>query len=213
PQQDLLNALTWLSSSDWERKLRGLFNIGCLAVYHSEVLLSRLHAVSLAVTKEVNNLRSRVSRFAMSTLGKLCSTMKKDMDPEVDEITRVLLQKTGDSHNFIQKAANRCLGIMVESVTPSRAMTALVASGVQHCNVLVRKCAAEHLLTVVVRIGPKKLLSGKSCSINLLVQTLLKLAQDSYLDTRCYGQKMLHVLMSHRDFDRYLKKTSPSHDL
>ncbi|NXN98406.1 TGRM2 protein, partial [Rhinopomastus cyanomelas] len=213
PHQELLSALTWLSSSDWEQKFRGLFNVGCLATYHSDVLLSKLHAVSLAVTKEVNNLRSRVSCFAMSTLGKLCSTMKKGMDLQVDEITRVLLQKSGDSHDFIQKTASRCLGVVVESVTPARAMSALMANGVQHRNILVRKCAAEHLLTVVEKIGAKKLLSGKWGSTDLLVQTLVKLAQDSCPDTRCYGRRMLYVLMSHRDFDRYLKKTSPSHDL
>lgn len=58
--------------------------------------------------------------------------MKKDMDPEVDEITRALLQKMGDTSDFIQKAANRSLGIMVGSVTSERAMTALMASGLQY---------------------------------------------------------------------------------
>ena len=63
--------------------------------------------------------------------------MKKHMDHEVDEVARVLLQKMGDSSEFIQKAANRSLGIMVESVTPARAMAALMASGVQYVILLL----------------------------------------------------------------------------
>ncbi|KAF1435155.1 TOG array regulator of axonemal microtubules protein 2, partial [Spheniscus magellanicus] len=213
PQQALLNTLTWLSSDDWQQKAKGLFSVRRLAICHSEILLCRLHDVALAVTKEVNNLRSKVSRFAISTLGELFRTMKKHMDHEVDEIARVLLQRMGDSSEFIQKAASQSLGIMVDSVTPARAMTALMASGVQHRNALVRKCAAEHLLTVMEQMGAEKLLSGTRDSTELLVCTVVKLAQDCHQDTRCYGRKMLNVLMSHKKFDRYLKRSAPSRDL
>ncbi|KFV48057.1 Protein FAM179A, partial [Gavia stellata] len=196
-----------------QEKAKGLFSVRRLAICHSEVLLCRLHDVSLAVTKEVNNLRSKVSRFAISVLGELFRTLKKHMDHEVDEVARVLLQKMGDSSEFIQKAANKSLGIMVGSVTPARAMTALMASGIQHRNVLVRKCAAEHLLTTMERIGAEKLLSGTGDSTELLVRAVVKLAQDCNPDTRCYGRKMLNILMNHQKFDRYLKRSAPSRDL
>ncbi|EOB06824.1 Uncharacterized protein FLJ43249-like protein, partial [Anas platyrhynchos] len=213
PEQGLLDALAWLSSNDWQLKGKGLFSIRRLAICHSEILLGRLHDVTLAVTKEVNNLRSKVSRFAISTLGELFRAMKKHMDQEVEEVARALLQKTGDSSEFIQKAADRSLGIMVASVTPARAMTAILASGVNHRNVLVRKSAAEHLLTVMEQIGAEKLLSGTRDSTELLVHTLVKLAQDCNQDTRFYGRKMLNILMSHPKFDGYLKQFLPSRDL
>ncbi|KAI6071497.1 TOG array regulator of axonemal microtubules protein 2 isoform X1 [Aix galericulata] len=213
PEQGLFDALAWLSSSDWQLKGKGLFSIRRLAICHSEILLGRLHDVTLAVTKEVNNLRSKVSRFAISTLGELFRIMKKHMDQEVEEVARALLQKTGDSSEFIQKAADRSIGIMVASVTPARAMTAILASGVNHRNVLVRKSAAEHLLTVMEQIGAEKLLSGTRDSTELLVHTLVKLAQDCNQDTRFYGRKMLNILMSHPKFDGYLKQFLPSRDL
>lgn len=58
--------------------------------------------------------------------------MKKHMDQEVEEISRVLLQKAGDSSEFIQKAADQCLDVMAQNVTPSRAMAALMANGVKY---------------------------------------------------------------------------------
>ncbi|XP_037751499.1 TOG array regulator of axonemal microtubules protein 2 isoform X1 [Chelonia mydas] len=245
PEQGLIDALKWLNSNDWSLKEKGLFSIKCLATCHSEVLFCRLHDVSLAVTREVSNLRSKVSRFAISTLGELFRTMKKHMDQDVDEIARVLLHKTGDCSEFIQKAADRSLGIMVRSVTPMRAMAALMAGGVKyvtlplselcslttcfvgnengeeegipsalcHRNPPVRKCAAEHLLTVMEQIGAEKLLSGTRDNTELLVQTLVKLAQDCNQDTRFYGRKMLNVLMPHPKFDGYLKQSLPSHNL
>ncbi|NXE56094.1 TGRM2 protein, partial [Casuarius casuarius] len=213
PEQGLGDALGWLGSSDWQLKGKGLFSIRRLAICHSEILLCRLHDVSLAVTKEVNNLRSKVSRFAIGTLGELFRTMKKHMDQEVEEIARALLQKAGDSSEFIQKAADRSLRIMVGSVTPARAMAALMAGGVNHRNNLVRRCAAEHLLTVTEQIGAERLLSGSRESTELLVQALVKLAQDCNQDTRFYGRKMLNILMNHPKFDGYLKQSLPSHDL
>nr|XP_020648797.1 crescerin-2 [Pogona vitticeps] len=213
PEQGLVDALKWLNSNDWRLKEKGLFTIRCLATCHSEVLQCRLHDVSLAATKEVSNLRSKVSRFAIGTLEELFKTMKKQMDQDVEEISRVLLQKAGDSSEFIQKAADQSLGIMARNVTPSRSMAALVANGVSHRNPLIRKCAAEHLLTVVEQIGAEKLLSGNRENTEALVQTLVRLAQDRNQDTRFYGRKMLNILMSHSKFDGYLKQCLPSHDL
>ncbi|KAL8185583.1 UNVERIFIED_CONTAM: hypothetical protein K2H54_055300 [Gekko kuhli] len=213
PEQDLVDALKWLNSNDWQLKEKGLFIIRCLANCHSELLLCRLHDVSLAVTKEVSNLRSKVSQFAIGSLTELFKTLKKHMDQEAEEIARVLLQKVGDSSEFIQKAADQSLGIMAQSVTPSRALAALMTNGVNHRNPLVRKCAAEHLLTVMEQIGAKKLLSGSRESVETLVQTLVKLAQDCNQDTRFYGRKMLNILMSHSKFNGYLKQCPPSHDL
>uniref|UniRef100_A0A7M4ES07 TOG array regulator of axonemal microtubules 2 n=1 Tax=Crocodylus porosus TaxID=8502 RepID=A0A7M4ES07_CROPO len=135
------------------------------------------------------------------------------MDQEVEETVRVLLQKTGDSSEFIQKVADQSLGLMVGNVTPARAMAALTANGVNHRNPLIRRCTAEHLLTVVEQIGAEKLLSGTRDSTELLVRTLVKLAQDSNQDTRFYGRKMLNILMPHPKFDGYLKQCLPSHDL
>ncbi|NWS49776.1 TGRM2 protein, partial [Probosciger aterrimus] len=167
-----------------EEKTKGLSSVRRLAICHSEVLLRRLHDVSLAVTKEVNNLRWKVSLLALSTLGELFRTMKKHMDPEVDEVTRVLLQRMGNCSMSIQKAANQCLRIMVGSVTPARAMTALMASGIHYRNILVRKCAAEHLLTTMERTGAQKLLSGTRYSTELLFRAVVKLAQDCHQDIR-----------------------------
>lgn len=52
------------------------------------------------------------------------------MDPEAEEVTRCLLQKMGNSGEFIQKAAHRALRSMVGHVSPTRALLALTSAGV-----------------------------------------------------------------------------------
>uniref|UniRef100_A0A8C0CWZ0 TOG array regulator of axonemal microtubules 2 n=1 Tax=Balaenoptera musculus TaxID=9771 RepID=A0A8C0CWZ0_BALMU len=213
PELGLVDALLCLGRSDWQVKEKGLVSIQRLAACHSEVLAGRLHEVSLAVTGEVTNLRSKVSRLAISTLGELFRALKKNMDQEAEEIARSLLQKMGNTSKFIQRAASRSLGAMVEHVTPTRSLVALTSAGIYHRNPLVRKCTAEHLSVVLEQIGAEKLLSGTRESTDMLVHNLVRLAQDSNQDTRFYGRKMVNILMSNTRFDAFLKQSLPSHDL
>ncbi|XP_036922745.1 TOG array regulator of axonemal microtubules protein 2 isoform X1 [Sturnira hondurensis] len=213
PELALMDALQCLDSSDWHTKEKGLVSIQRLAACHSEVLAGRLHEVSLAVTGEVTNLRSKVSRLAISTLGDLFRALKKNMDQEAEDIAGCLLQKMGNASEFIQRAANRSLGAMVEHVTPARSLVALTSAGIYHRNPSVRKCTAEHLSAVLEQIGAEKLLSGSRDSTDMLVHNLVRLAQDSNQDTRFYGRKMVNALMSNTKFDAFLKQSLPSHDL
>ncbi|NXV66519.1 TGRM2 protein, partial [Molothrus ater] len=182
PQQSLQEALSLLGSDDWELKEKGLFTIKHLAGSHSEVLLCRLREVCLALTSEVTNLRSKVSYSAIVTLGELFATLKKDMDSEVDEVARVLLQMVSNSPEFVQKAASQTLGIMVENVTPARATTALMDMGVNSRHAPVRKRAAELLLSLMERIGVTKL--AGTARAERLAHVAGKLAQDCHKDTR-----------------------------
>ncbi|KAG8510213.1 TOG array regulator of axonemal microtubules protein 2, partial [Galemys pyrenaicus] len=213
PELGLVDALQCLDSSDWQMKEKGLVSIQRLAACHSELLAGRLHDVSLAVTGEVTNLRSKVSRLAICILGDLFRALKRNMDQEAEEIARCLLQRMGNTSEFIQRAANRSLAAMVEHVTPTRSLVALTSAGVYHRNPSVRRCTAEHLSAVLEQIGAEKLLSGTRDSTDMLIHNLVRLAQDSNQDTRFYGRKMVNILMSNTKFDAFLKQSLPSHDL
>ncbi|XP_077028722.1 TOG array regulator of axonemal microtubules protein 2-like [Agelaius phoeniceus] len=211
PQQSLQEALSMLGSDDWELKEKGLFTIKHLAGSHSEVLLCRLRDICLAVTREVTNLRSKVSYSAIVTLGELFVTLKKDMDSEVDEVARVLLQMVSNSPEFVQKAASQTLGIMVENVTPARAMAALMDMGVNSRHAPVRKRAAELLLSLMQRIGATKL--AGTARAERLAHVAGKLAQDCHKDTRHYGQEMVKMLLSHQQFKKLLEQSLSTRDL
>ncbi|XP_073412449.1 TOG array regulator of axonemal microtubules protein 2 isoform X2 [Dendrobates tinctorius] len=213
PEQGLLEALKWLNNKDWEQKEKGLLSVRCLASWHPEVLFSRLHDVSIAVTREVNNLRSKVSRHAIRTLADLFKALRRNMDQEVEEISRVLLHKIGDSNDFIRDESDKSLGVMVEYVSPSKVLTALIAGGISHRNSSVRKCAAKHLLAVVEQLAVDRLLSGPRESTDTFLRTLVKLVQDGQQDTRFYGRRMFGLVMTHPKFEQQMERLIPSHDL
>ncbi|CAN8175051.1 unnamed protein product, partial [Coccothraustes coccothraustes] len=211
PQQSLQEALSLLGSDDWELKEKGLFSIKHLAGSHPEVLRCRLHEVCLAVTGEVTNLRSKVSYSAIVTLGELFVTLKKNMDSEVDEVARVLLQMVWNSSEFVEKAASQTLGIMMENVTPARAMTAVMDMGVKSRHTQVRQCAAKLLLSLMERIGVTKLAGTPRAERLVLVAG--KLAQDCHKDTRHYGQEMVKMLLGHQKFKMLLERSLSTRDL
>ncbi|XP_077138221.1 TOG array regulator of axonemal microtubules protein 2 isoform X2 [Ranitomeya variabilis] len=213
PEQGLLEALKWLNNKDWEQKEKGLLSVRCLASWHPEVLFSRLHDVSIAVTREVNNLRSKVSRHAIRTLADLFKALRRNMDQEVEEISRVLLHKIGDSNDFIRDESEKSLGVMVEYVSPSKVLVALIAGGISHRNSSVRKCAAKYLLAVVEQLAVDRLLSGPRESTDTFLRTLLKLVQDGQQDTRFYGRRMFSLVMTHPKFQQQMERLIPSHDL
>ncbi|XP_078256069.1 TOG array regulator of axonemal microtubules protein 2-like [Rhinoraja longicauda] len=202
-EQGLTEALKLLANSDWEMKRRGLWNLRRLARLHPDALLTRLHAVTLAVTDEVANLRSKVARSAILTLGHLFSQLRRSMDQEVEPVARILLHKAGDSNEFIREEAVRALSAVMQSASPARVLTALIAGGSNHRNSTVRKCAAENLLVAVEHVGADRLLTGRRELVDQLVQSVVKFSQDGNQETRFYGRKVLNILVFHAEFGGY----------
>ena len=52
----------------------------------------------------MRNLRSQVSRFALSTFGELLTNQKRYMDIDLDIAVKAILQKNGESSDFIRYA-------------------------------------------------------------------------------------------------------------
>lgn len=79
----------------------------------------------------MNNLRSVVSSFAVDTLGYLYSHLQKGMDQELEATVKVLLQKAGQTNNFIRQAVDAALDCMVQHCTATRSIGALLSVGVR----------------------------------------------------------------------------------
>ncbi|XP_072284133.1 TOG array regulator of axonemal microtubules protein 1 isoform X1 [Pyxicephalus adspersus] len=213
PDLSIVEVFKLLSDEDWEKKIEGLNLVRSLSILHSDVIMDRLHDLKIAVTQEVKNLRSSVSRAAIGCLGDMFTHLKKNMDHELDNSVRVLLHKAGESNIFIREDVDKALGAMVQNVTPLRALAALINGGLSHLSTAVRKCTAQHMYDLVERMGPGRILSGIKDITDRAVPAIARFAQDSSQETRFYGRKMFHYLMSHHDFDKMLEKYIPSKDL
>lgn len=213
PEVALTEALRLLADEDWEKKIEGLNFIRCLAAFHSEILNTKLHETNFAVVQEVKNLRSGVSRAAVVCLSDLFTHLKKNMDQELDNTVKVLLQKSGESNTFIREDVDKALRAMITNVTPARAVVSLINGGQSHLHIAVRRCAAQHLSDVAEFMEPERVLSGTKDMADRILPAAAKFAQDSSPETRYYGRKMLFLMMCHPNFDKMLEKYVPSKDL
>ncbi|KAG8561400.1 hypothetical protein GDO81_015336 [Engystomops pustulosus] len=213
PDLSIVEMFKLLSDDDWEKKIEGLNLVRSLCVFHSDVVLEKLHDLKIAVTLEVKNLRSTVSRAAIGCLGDMFTHLKKNMDHELDNCVRALLHKAGESNLFIREDVDKAVDAMVQNVTPVRALTALINGGLGHLNTAVRKCTAQHMSDLVERMGPGRILSGIKDITDRALPAIAKFAQDGSQETRFFGRKMLHYLMSHPEFEKMLEKYITAKDL
>jgi hypothetical protein len=130
PETALREAMSNLAQDeDWEKKCHGMNIIRRLVVYHEDTVVSNIHPIILALVQEVKNLRSQVSRFALIAFGDLFVKLKKVMDVDLDLTVKNVLQKNAESNDFIRADVDKCLDKMVNNVTVTKAMIALLSGG------------------------------------------------------------------------------------
>ncbi|XP_071081417.1 TOG array regulator of axonemal microtubules protein 1-like isoform X4 [Haliotis cracherodii] len=209
----LREALKKIGQDDWEVKMEAINLLRRLTIHHPETLSSQLHTVILAIIAEVKNLRSQVSRLAITCLAEMFSNLKRQMDQDLDNTTKCLLAKSGESNHFIRTDVDRALKAMVENVTATRALLAIIMGGASHKNTAVRRTTAQCLVVLVEKMGPGKILSGVKDITDRVLPTAAQFALDSSQETRYYGKKILYQLMSHQDIDKMLTKYLPANTL
>uniref|UniRef100_A0A3Q3GR38 TOG domain-containing protein n=1 Tax=Labrus bergylta TaxID=56723 RepID=A0A3Q3GR38_9LABR len=132
PDLALTQSFNLLSTEDWEKKIEGLTFLRSLAHFHSDTLQARLHDICLCLIQEVKNLRSGVSRVAVSTVGDLYTHLQKAMDQELEGTVKALLQKAGETNAFIRQDVDAALDCMVQNCTPTRSISALLSGGLRY---------------------------------------------------------------------------------
>ncbi|KAG9330166.1 hypothetical protein JZ751_027049 [Albula glossodonta] len=164
-----------------EKKIESLTLIRRLAQWHSDVLITRLHDICLAIVQE------------------------RGMDRELDWTTRALLHKAGETSTFVRQDVDAAMGHMVRGCTHTRIMKALLEGGMRHRNVAVRECAARHLETLVESMGAARLLCYKKEVVDSFMTAIYRMKQDASQEVRCCGQQILAILTSHPDFQKKIK--------
>ncbi|XP_022236919.1 TOG array regulator of axonemal microtubules protein 1-like, partial [Limulus polyphemus] len=111
------------------QKVGAMNDFSRLAKYHPQVLQPELHAAVLVVLPEIRNLRSTVSRAAITTLGEFFLKFTRHMEPDLDLITKTLLHKSGENVSFLREDIDRTLKYLVEGVSSQKAALAIVDGG------------------------------------------------------------------------------------
>jgi hypothetical protein len=207
PEASLKDAMRLIAQDDdWEKKCHAMNMIRRLTVYHEDLVVINIHSIVVALLQEVRNLRSQVSRFALTAFGDLFTNLKRYMDIDLDIAVKAILQKNGESSDFIRSDVERCLEKAIQNVTTHKALVALINGGASHRNPLVRKTAAQFVYKCCELMGPGKVLSGIKDVTERVLITASQFVVDGPPDIRWYGRRIFHMLMSHDEFDKMCLK-------
>nr|CTP80956.1 Bm1678 [Brugia malayi] len=198
PEFSLNDALQKLDAEEWNEKLYAIEVIDTLTKISPGVLAANIHPVVMKLLNECKNLRSTVSRAAISSFGALFENLKTVMDSDIEKVCPVLMQKAGDVSNaFIRDDATIALEKMIKYVSPGRSLYALVSSGAKSKSNTIRACCASLLVKLVERLGPINAIG--SAEFPRFVTSLLLFARDANVTVRQTGKYGIRLLSQVKD--------------
>ncbi|XP_065095257.1 uncharacterized protein LOC135717212 [Ochlerotatus camptorhynchus] len=209
PKEALSHCLVHLESPNWEQNISGLQFFVRLIRHHPEVIDSQIHLLSVALAKQVRNLRSQVARAACQASAEFFSTHRRCLEGEAEDIATHLLHRTADTNKFLRADATHALESMCENLSIVKVIHIISSKGAAHQNAVVRTTAAKLLDKIVHQIGAEKAFALPKESREKLVHTGGQLLLEGSLDTRNYTKSMFKQLSEHPSYNKVLLEVIP----
>ncbi|XP_052864470.1 uncharacterized protein LOC128271075 [Anopheles cruzii] len=209
PRDALANCLTHLESPNWEQNISGLQFFVRLIRHHPEVIDTQIHLLSVALSKQVRNLRSQVARTACKAASEFFTTHRRCIEGEAEDIATHLLHRTADTNKFLRADATQALESMCENLSVARVVHIVAFKGATHQNAVVRTTAAKLLDKIVTQIGAEKVFGLPKETRDKLILTGGHLLLEGSLETRNYTKNMFKKLADHPHYSKVLLEVIP----
>lgn len=112
-----VSCLHQLDSTNWDQIMLGLQSFVCLMRNNPEQIEPQLHQYCLALSKNIKNLRSQVSRASCQAAGEFFESHAKLLEQEADDLALALLNRTADTNKFLRSDATKALKVMCEMLS------------------------------------------------------------------------------------------------
>uniref|UniRef100_A0A182MSH7 TOG domain-containing protein n=1 Tax=Anopheles culicifacies TaxID=139723 RepID=A0A182MSH7_9DIPT len=209
PKDALNNCLTHLESPNWEQNISGLQFFVRLIRHHPEVIDTQIHLLSVALAKQVRNLRSQVARAACQASAEFFSTHRRCLEGEAEDIATHLLHRTADTNKFLRADATQALESMCDNVSIPKVVHIISYKGATHQNAVVRTTASKLLNKIVLQLGSEKIFALPKETRDKLILTGAHLLMEGSLETRNYTKSMFKQLSDHPNYGKVLLEVIP----
>lgn len=210
PKDALYACLGQLDSSSWETVMAGLQTFVRLIRHHPEYVDAHVHLLSIALAKQIKNLRSQVARAASLCCGEFFMTHNKVLDTDAEELAAALLQRSADTNRFLRNDAINALDSMCEYMHPTKVIYILIFRGAAHQNAIVRCTAAKMLDKLVYRMGCEKVFALPKDVRDKLILTAAQFLMEGSLETRNYTKDLFKKLSMHPNYQKVLLDVIPN---
>ncbi|XP_050076409.1 uncharacterized protein LOC126563752 [Anopheles maculipalpis] len=209
PKDALNSCLAHLESPNWEQNISGLQFFVRLIRHHPEVIDTQIHLLSVALAKQVRNLRSQVARAACQASAEFFSTHRRCLEGEAEDIATHLLHRTADTNKFLRADATQALESMCDNVSIPKVVHIISFKGATHQNAVVRTTAAKLLNKIVQQLGSEKVFALPKETRDKLILTGAHLLLEGSLETRNYTKSVFKQLSDHANYSKVLLEVIP----
>ena len=208
PERSLAGALRTLAlppkEVEWYELFEALDVVRAVAVHHPAALRGGsgggssggggggsgegLHEVTLAVLRQVDNLRSAIAKNALMTVGDMCAGVRGGMDPELGGVVPALLKRAADTNGFLTESAEAALAALTAHATPSRLLNALFHAAASKLPT-VRGRAARAVEGCCAAVGSARL--GQFREMPRLLTVVSRFMDEAQPETRAAGRRTM----------------------
>jgi len=201
--KDLQQALTQMETTDnelWKQIASSMKQVQSICENNSPVVVNRYSNVVRLLSKQVSNLRSQVSRVAVSTLCSLYTNISKPTsDIDLEFPLKALVIEYGKTNVFMREEIDKTLEAMLYSCSYRKIFNTLLDIGAKHKNKDIRSACSNYVSKLVCeRIKNVDRIYTKDFQQRLFECTS-QFIVDSHQDVRYHGRCIVNQLISTED--------------
>ncbi|KAJ3147146.1 hypothetical protein HDU89_005743 [Geranomyces variabilis] len=192
---------------DWNVKVDALEVIKTVLEECPGLLTGNLHELNLAIVVTVHNLRSSVSKHAITILHIMYAKLGKAMEADLDLTVGSLMKKVGEGTGFILEEVDKALIVMTDNVSPTRAVAALLLNA-EHKNPVVRMrvaCLCSKVVTEMSQAQATRYVQSYGDAGKLLT-VLVHFLREGMAETRNAAKRIIVCLAALPEFNKALEK-------
>ncbi|KAL7748443.1 hypothetical protein RI367_006136 [Sorochytrium milnesiophthora] len=196
------------NAAEWEQKATILEYLQGQCSASPGVIQSAFHETIMAVVQEITNLRSAVSKVAVTCLEHMFIAFGKSMDTDLDITLSTLLKKCGENSNFMVESVDSCLAQLAANASFTRALPTLLGYG-DNKNANIRCKVSELLCHFITSLPEAQLQRYASSSVDMekLMPVLVMFLRDGVLETKANAKRILAHLQRVPEWERIVNKT------
>jgi len=171
PELEFKQVYKDLLSSDWQKQIESCNRLRALAVHHKDILLKDWIVTRVFIQgllKQLQSLRSTVSKNALLGFKDMIETLKGKFDNELDYILPNVMKKATDTNVFLSRTAESVLLSIANNWSEIKVINAL--GSVSNSKVPSTKVKMQVWLEMIIKKLGTKLLTFKH---NMVVMNYL----------------------------------------
>ena len=209
PEKQIKVVFKDLISTDWQKQIDAWNSLRSMAIFHKELLTNDSYILQnfiQGIIKQVESLRSTVSKNALIGIKDLFDNLKKQLDSDLDFIIPAWMKKASDTNIFLSKAAEEALISICRNSSETKVINSITS--LSNSRAPSTKVKIQIWLDVLIkRLGDKLLTFKESPTVMAYLTTYIADASEKVRDKAKELLNTLKKSMTQKQLEKLIRTT------